>query len=203
MPSDRWPLIYFLRHGQTDWNAAQRFQGQRDIPLNDYGRSQAAHNGKTLDALLSSETVDPNHLDWFCSPLGRTRETMEIARSQFSSDLPEVTFDDRLMEISFGIFEGTLLSDMEKEHPDEFAARNKSKWNHLPPKGENYDMLLERLQAFGQRLEKPSVVVAHGGVARALRSFLAGASGPQLDSWAPPQDQVMRFEDGKFELFGG
>ena len=46
------PKIYYVRHGETDWNAEMRYQGQQDIPLNDLGRSQAAHNGEKLSKVL-------------------------------------------------------------------------------------------------------------------------------------------------------
>ncbi|MGJ8527025.1 histidine phosphatase family protein [Maritalea sp.] len=202
MSGDNWPLIYFIRHGQTDWNAAQRFQGQRDIPLNDFGREQAKGNGQILRDLLAKNGTDPLSLDWYCSPLDRTRETMDLVRSSFDDDLPAVTYDDRLKEISFGILEGVLLSDLAQKHPEELAARNKSKWDHLPPKGENYEMLLARLADFGAQLRRPSVVVAHGGVVRALKGFLANEIGPELDNWPAPQDKVMCFENGTFRQFG-
>ena len=76
------PTIYFVRHGQTDWNAEQRFQGQRDIPINANGRQQAAKNGQTLKELLNN----PADFDYVSSPLGRACETMEIIRRAL--DLP-------------------------------------------------------------------------------------------------------------------
>lgn len=203
MSSDQWPLIYFIRHGQTDWNKEQRFQGQRDIPLNDHGRAQAKQNGQTLRTILADNGTDPASLDWFASPLGRTKETVQLVRGQFDVDLPSVTFDKRLQEISFGKLEGVLLSEMERDHPEEFEARNRSKWDHLPPEGENYQMLIERLRDFSEQLKKPSVIVSHGGVARALRGYLAGETGADLDNWPAPQDRVMRFCNGQFDMFGG
>ena len=50
-----WPEIYFIRHGQTAWNAERRYQGQRDIPLNDLGRTQADANGLAYT---------PDHKTW-------------------------------------------------------------------------------------------------------------------------------------------
>ena len=50
--SINWPELYFIRHGETDWNAEGRYQGSRDIPLNDIGRGQADLNGKLLGELL-------------------------------------------------------------------------------------------------------------------------------------------------------
>jgi broad specificity phosphatase PhoE len=70
-------LIYVIRHGQTDWNAERRLQGQKDIPLNAIGREQARQNGINLAEILKVEAYP---FDFIASPLGRTRATMEIAR---------------------------------------------------------------------------------------------------------------------------
>jgi broad specificity phosphatase PhoE len=70
-------LIYVIRHGQTDWNAERRLQGQKDIPLNAIGREQARQNGIDLAEILKIEAIP---FDFVASPLGRTRATMEIMR---------------------------------------------------------------------------------------------------------------------------
>jgi broad specificity phosphatase PhoE len=71
------PLIYFVRHGQTPWNAEQRLQGQADIDINAVGREQADRNGRRLAELIP----DPAVFDFVASPMRRTRETMERARA--------------------------------------------------------------------------------------------------------------------------
>jgi broad specificity phosphatase PhoE len=49
------PTIYYIRHGETAWNAKGRFQGTQDIPLNDLGRTQAAASGEILARLLARD----------------------------------------------------------------------------------------------------------------------------------------------------
>ncbi|AVX05195.1 phosphoglycerate mutase (2,3-diphosphoglycerate-independent) [Maritalea myrionectae] len=199
MAHQNWPLIYFVRHGQTDWNRASRFQGQRDVPLNDHGRNQAKLSGEILNELVTRDGGSPDQFDWFCSPLGRTRETMEIVRQQFDADLPEVTFDDRLREISFGHLEGILASDVQKDFPEEHEKRSQSKWLHRPKDGESYAEVIERVNEFmHEHITRPTVVVAHGGVARTFRHLVTGEPGDVLDKWAPSQEAVFRFENGQF-----
>ena len=75
MPDHR-PTIYFIRHGETDWNLEGRLQGQKDIPLNDLGRVQAEEAGRRLQKLVPLF----EDLDYVASPMLRTRETMERLR---------------------------------------------------------------------------------------------------------------------------
>ncbi len=81
-----------IRHGQTDWNAEGRLQGQKDIGLNDKGRAQARHNGATL-RMLVGDRVD--QFDFVASPLSRTRETMQLARREMGLDPLAYRTDDR------------------------------------------------------------------------------------------------------------
>ncbi|KQX34897.1 hypothetical protein ASD04_16070 [Devosia sp. Root436] len=106
-----WPDFYFARHGETDWNRERRYQGTKDIPLNDTGRMQADASGVLLRELLERDNVDPLSLRWFASPLGRAAETMERMRDAFDMELPPVVLDPRLLEISFGTHEGRLHSE--------------------------------------------------------------------------------------------
>ena len=56
------PVIYYIRHGETSWNAEGRLQGTLDIPLNDLGRRQAAHAGGILADLFAAFRSDPRRL---------------------------------------------------------------------------------------------------------------------------------------------
>lgn len=197
-----WPLIYFVRHGQTDWNRESRFQGQKNVPLNQHGRHQAKLSGEILNELVTRDGGDPADFDWFCSPLDRTRETMDIVRAQFDMPLPAIAYDERLREISFGQLEGILASDVEKMFPEEHAQRAASKWRHHPKDGESYAEMIKRIDSFMQEhIQRPSIIVAHGGVARTFRHLLTGEPGDVLDKWAPSQEAVFRFANGQFSEY--
>src|SRR3954463_14447361 len=90
--------LYFIRYGETDWNAEARLQGQRDIPLNGFGRAQAEEAGARLRGLV----LRCEELDYVASPLGRTRETMERLRETIGLAPPTYRLDDRLKELTFG-----------------------------------------------------------------------------------------------------
>src|SRR6185436_12281492 len=100
------PTLYFVRHGETDWNRERRLQGQHDIPLNPLGRTQAQRCGALLQDLLAKGGLPAANYDYVSSPLGRARETMELMRSIMGLDPAAYRTDARLMEMSFGRWEG-------------------------------------------------------------------------------------------------
>lgn len=197
-----WPEIFFIRHGQTDWNAEKRYQGRQDIPLNDKGRVQADQNGLILRALLKQLGLSPPELEWHASPLKRAEETVRRVRGAFDQPLPDVQLDPRLVEISFGILEGHLHSELPPEMATAPGDRSADYWSYRPEGGENYVDVVARLEAFGLDLSHSAVVVSHGGIARALRVLIEGCEVEESLNWHPPQDVVMRFSPGAMELVG-
>lgn len=196
-----WPDFYFARHGETDWNRERRYQGSRDIPLNETGRRQADANGVLLKFLLEEANADPAAFRWYASPLSRARETMERMRAPFKVPLPEVIYDKRLIEISFGNFEGLLHDEVAREREALAPGqRDSSYWNFRPEEGENYDDLAHRLLDFASELTDHAIIVAHGGVLRALRHLVEGAERAEVLNWAPPQGVIAHFVSGTMTL---
>ena len=193
MPSP--PTLVFIRHGETDWNVEGRLQGQRDIPLNDTGRAQAKRNGEVVAKLIPEAAG----FDFVASPLSRTRETMEIARAAMNLDPATYEIDTRLLEITFGELEGFTYQDIESREPGWMAMRDANKWDFLPPGGESYHMLSVRIIAWVETIERPSVVVAHGGVGRVLRAHLLGLDKVVTVTANFPQDRVFLWRDDKGE----
>jgi probable phosphoglycerate mutase len=201
MTEFEWPDFYFARHGETDWNRERRYQGSRDIPLNATGRKQANANGVLLRQLLERDKVDPASLNWFASPLSRASETMDRMREAFDVPLPPVIHDKRLIEISFGVLEGRLHAEINREMAIAPGHRDASYWHYRPTDGENYDDLAARLLDFAEVLTHHAVVVAHGGVLRVLRHLVEGAPRGEVVNWPPPQGTIAHFVNGRMNMF--
>lgn len=183
-------MLYVIRHGQTDWNAIRRLQGQKDVPLNDFGRSQATQNGIELGRLLGDTA---SRFDFVASPLGRTRETMERLRTAMGLDPLAYRTDDRLVEVSFGDWEGYTLPDLKKISPDRLAERKASKWDFIPPgeNAESYEILSWRVGSWLSSVTKPTVCVCHGGVIRSLFRLVSGIDTATAANMEIPQDRIM------------
>ncbi|MGI9355445.1 MAG: histidine phosphatase family protein [Rhizobiaceae bacterium] len=195
MPS---PTLYLVRHGQTDWNAHGRFQGQRDIPINVTGRGQARHNGETLRRLL----CDPEDYDYIASPLARARETMEIVRQTLGLPPRGYETDSRLKEVSYGAWEGYTTQEVKDLIPKDRRRRREDKFRFTPPQGESYAMLLDRVLAWLPYIECDTIVVAHGGVIRVLMHHLGGMDVEEAVNFIVPQDRIFRWDGDKMDWLG-
>ena len=145
--------FWFLRHGETDWNAEGRSQGRTDIPLNGVGLAQAGRAARTLAATGGIATI-------VASPLIRARVTAEIAAEALG--LP-VEFDEGLQEVNFGEQEGQPMGNW---YDDWIAGQ------YTPAGGEPFSELLARAVAAVNRATArpgPVLIVAHGALFRALR----------------------------------
>ncbi|ASQ05836.1 histidine phosphatase family protein [Sinorhizobium meliloti WSM1022] len=188
-------LIYMVRHGQTDWNAESRLQGQKDIPLNETGRQQATGNGVALSRIIGSGVAD---FDFVSSPLGRTRETMERLRRAMDLDPLAYRTDERLKEVSFGDWEGYTLPELKRLVPERIAERRVAKWDFIPPgpDAESYEILSWRVGAWLRSVTRPTVCVSHGGVIRALFKLLGEMDVDEAAAAAIPQDRLLKIVDG-------
>jgi broad specificity phosphatase PhoE len=195
------PTIYYIRHGETSWNAEGRLQGARDIPLNDLGRTQAAAAGGILADLLACDGHDKARIPFVASPLGRARSTMELVRDALRLPPHEYAVDDRLREIGYGQWEGSTLAEMQLADPAFFAKRQTEKWTLAPEGGETYASVQSRMREWYNSLLVDTVAVAHGGTARALMVAL-GFETPQSAADLPiAQGAVYVFSGGGLKRY--
>ncbi len=186
--------LFIVRHGETPWNVEGRLQGQRDIAMNGRGRDQADAAGRVLARVMT----DAAAAHYVSSPLGRTRETMERLRTAMGLDPAGYALDDRLKEITFGRWEGLTWPELAQRDPDGASGREADKWGFVPPGGESYHMLTERLQPWLDGLTGDTVAVTHGGVARALMAMIGGMDRAEAPLTVVRQGEVMLFESNSW-----
>src|SRR5512135_2563568 len=162
------PTIYYIRHGETEWNALGRLQGAQDIPLNALGRVQAIQAGNILGELVARDRHRIASLPFVASPLGRARATMELVRQTLELPAEDYAIEPRLREIGYGKWEGATLPEMQAADPVFYAKRLTEKWTLAPEGGETYADVERRVRDWYDGLTGDIVAVAHGGTARAL-----------------------------------
>jgi broad specificity phosphatase PhoE len=190
------PTIYYIRHGETAWNAEGRLQGAQDTSLNDLGRIQAAHAGDILADLFAQDAPNASSPAYVASPLGRARSTMELVRGALRLPPHDYTIDDRLREIGYGDWEGSTLAQMQARDPEVFARRQVDKWTVSPPGGETYAAVQIRVRDWYDSLLVDTVAVAHGGTARALMVALGIETPASAADLTIEQGAVYVFRDG-------
>ena len=195
------PTVFYLRHGETDWNVAGRLQGRRDVPLNARGREQALHCGAILRDLFARDGRDPQSLDYVSSPLVRATETMALAREAMGLGRDGYRTDEQLAELAFGDWEGMTIAQLHYRDPQRIAAREHDKWRFVPPQGESYEMVAARMRVWYEGLAGDAVAAAHGGTCRGLMAILGiakPAAAPLVDI---AQGVVYVFEGDKLTRY--
>lgn len=171
--------IYITRHGQTEWNLERRLQGWRDAPLTELGERQAKALGKRLRKINFDRV--------YCSPLGRTRKTAEIALD--GENNTEIIFDERLKEINMGEWEGMKSEKVEEEYPEYYDNFWNSPDKYEPRTGESFYEIKDRIvEALEDIIEEDSeetiLIISHGCASKIILSYFEGR--PLSDLWNPP-----------------
>jgi probable phosphoglycerate mutase len=196
------PVLYYVRHGQTDWNVERRLQGQHDIPLNAVGRAQSVQCGGILRDLFARAGSEPGNFEYVSSPLSRARATMELLRAELGLHPHAYRTDARLLEMSFGRWEGFTLDELKAREASALAARERDKWNFALPGGESYARLAVRVGAWYRTMTGDAVVSAHGGVARALIAHLDVAAPREAATDDIAQGVVYMFAGDELRRYG-
>lgn len=191
------PVLFLVRHGQTDWNAERRLQGQADVPVNALGLAQARANGERLARLIGRA----ESFDFVASPMLRTRQTMETLRAAMGLDPLAYRTDERLKEVHFGDWQTFTFAEVDAAAPGSIARRDADKWNFVPPGqgAESYQALMQRVMPAIDAIRPPAVVVAHGGTVRSLFRARGGLSEREAANLDVPQDRILRIDGAELE----
>lgn len=188
-----YPPIWFLRHGQTEWNRAFRLQGQMDSPLTEQGIAEAKAQAALIGPiLLRSPAVA-------VSPLGRTRQTADIVLGG-----REYATDPRLMEIDAGAWQGRLRNEILVERPD-LAQTSPTALQiyQAAPDGEGLERFHNRIAAFLEDLTGPTVIIAHGLLGQVLRAQVCGLSLDAAGHLPNLQGCIYHLEKGQEHILAG
>lgn len=186
-------MIYLLRHGQTDYNAEGRLQGQMESTLTALGEAQV----RAMAQVLKREIPDPAGWRILASPLRRTRQSAAIVSEALG--LP-VEIAPPLIEVGCGQWEGRLYADVRAEHPEDFNARD---WFFRAPGGERFEDMAGRIDPwFASLPPKPDrrlILVAHGISGVMVRRAYLGLTREQAFDLDTPQDALFRLSGGAME----
>lgn len=162
--------LYVIRHGETDWNIVRRLQGRSNTHLNEKGKELAKITGEALKEIPFTRC--------YSSPLSRAMETAQLVLGE--RDIPIIP-EERIAEISFGIYEGKICTKDVYEIPDPdfmyfFSAPEKY---HHPKDAESIEDLCVRTTEFlrelveNPELEDETILIAtHGAALRGMLSSL-------------------------------
>jgi alpha-ribazole phosphatase len=160
--------LYLVRHGETEWNAEQRFQGHSDVPLNENGRRQA----EAIAQHLATQELDAI----YASDLSRAWDTAAAIAAHHDIELAA---EANLREGSFGQWEGLTYAEIEQRDPKAVAAWHEDISSFSPPAGESIHQLHDRVAAAYRQIaarhaDQTVLLVAHGGSLQMLICLLLG-----------------------------
>ena len=184
------PDLYILRHGETEWNRAGRWQGRKDSPLTDRGVTQARSQGE----MLADLALDPGQVRFLTSPQGRARRTAEIV-ADVAGWTGQILEDDRLVELDVGVWTGLSRDEMLAQVDLSPEAGFLSLYA-MAPGGENFELIIDRCRRVLEDLEGPAVIVTHGITSRFLRAVALGLDIAGAEALAGGQGVIHRVAMG-------
>lgn len=188
----KYPELFVLRHGQTEWNLAGRHQGRMNSDLTALGREQAVKQGKILQVAIAGR----DDVVAITSPQGRAFDTAVLALEPVGIT-PLV--DDRLCEIAFGEWEGLTFDDIAAGWPEKImnADTDVLTWHFRAPGGESFETVRSRAVSFLESLTGPTIIVTHGITSRVLRGLWLGGDWDEMAALPGGQGCVYHLADGQ------
>lgn len=189
------PPIYFVRHGETDWNVQGLIQGWTDTPLNGKGHVQARAVARAL-----AELPHISHdLHYVVSPLMRARQTMGYLADALTLEQRRIAVEPAVKELGFGVWEGKPFWEL-KASPV-YPAHPEDRYGWRPDRGESYEDGHARISDWLDTLDRPTVVVAHGAIGRCLIAEITGLPRRDLVELPMRQGFYCKLEAGTAEWF--
>jgi broad specificity phosphatase PhoE len=189
------PTIYFIRHGETDWNKQGLIQGALDVELNALGHQQA----QAVAHALNDKRIELRGFNFYVSPQIRAQQTMSYVAAALAKPMFEITTEPRVRELGFGVWEGKPSWEL-KASPI-YPADPETRYSWRPEGGESYADGVVRVDQWLSTLTGPTLVVAHGAVGRCLMGYVSGCNPADLVTLKTPQGYYCRLQNGQIDWF--
>ncbi len=162
--------MYIIRHGETELNVIQAFQGHTDSPLTAKGIQQAKAHASKLGAYELNRII--------CSDLSRAAKTASTIADIL--DIP-MQMDAQLREVYFGFWDGMSDSDIQQHYPELWKDRASNKWQFNGYNGESYEQAHKRAQIWlSQNYAIGTLIICHRTFGKILRGAYAGLSPKEI-----------------------
>lgn len=188
--------VFFIRHGQTDWNAETRYQGITDTTLSELGIQQAHDNAALLRSLLREQGIDHGKLTLMSSPLLRAKQTAEIIGQSLSPKLAPVE-NRKYRELSMGRWEGLTSHEVKERHYEERKSRKLDRWAFKPLGGESMAERCATIENALSELPSNTVLVTHCVVLRIICHLLGGLSQEEATAVETPHVAIWCWKSAK------
>ena len=187
--------ICLFRHGETEWNTEGRYQGHMNSPLTSRGIIQARENARIFRQHSSS--LPPFTV--YASPLDRVKETALIMLDELGIPVDVISYDDRLMEASFGDCEGLTEAEVAQKYPEFWKTRLTDCWNARPPSGESYADLSSRVGGWYNdvKFSGTTIVICHAMTSRVMRGIYMNLFHQDIVNLPKPHDGFFKLCNGK------
>ncbi len=190
--------VYLARHGETDWNLKGLIQGHTDIPLNETGKKQAFE----LAASIKDKGISIRKI--YSSDLQRARETAEIAARVL---LVETEALKGIQEVNLGRWEGYTWKQVRELFPDEYRKWYNNRRYEVPPEGESYEQVLQRVVPVLSHIsseEENVLVVVHSAVIMALLSYIYEKPFEEMSrNFRTSNGEIIELESGMLKPLSG
>jgi probable phosphoglycerate mutase len=186
--------LYFIRHGQTDWNAQRKIQGSCDIELNNTGVMQAKELGNKLLA---------NNYKF--SKIYSSQQKRAIQTAETLSRVTSIEYESiaGLEEINLGVWEGLSWDEVQERYPSEYEVWSTKRRYMKPPEGETYDEMLQRaLTAIHKIIQENCdnvLIVSHSAVIAAIQCYLTNTPFEDLLKFITGNAEITEIEANAFE----
>ncbi len=189
-PQNGAAVFYLVRHGETEWNAAGRYQGAKDSPLTERGCAQARQTGRKLASVIRGRSP----LLAYVSPLGRAAQTAAFIAESLPLD---IRVEPRLAEISAGAWDGMSMYEIDMEYPGALSGSGPHDWYFSGPGGETFEAAFDRVSSWLGGATQPALIVTHGLASRLVRGAYCGLPKPDMLHLPVPQDGFYRLAGGQ------